>query len=65
MKARRLAHLLLYQALIHGDCEVRIEIQTPTALDPTFSAVASEPQDVVWQETGNSPPVITIMDWRW
>lgn len=64
MKACKLMRLLWYQTMLHGDCEVEIEIKTPTALDPSYQAVASKPKSVIWEETGNSPPVIRILDWE-
>ncbi len=63
MKARRLVRLLKRQIRYHGNLDVRFEIRTPTAMDPSFSAVVSEPLNIVCMETGNSPPIIMIMDW--
>jgi hypothetical protein len=64
MRVHKLIKLLLTQYQIYGDCEVEMEIKTPTALDPSYRAVASKPKSVVWEETGNSDPVIRILDWK-
>jgi hypothetical protein len=63
MTAKHLVKELLWLVVRYGDCDIEVEIKTPTALDPTFQAVASEPRSVVHEDRGNKM-VVSIRDWE-